>query len=219
MTAMTQANPALWQVIGDQLVKSMDWPGAEEMAERLKVTLLPPVQEMMNKEKQPEPIPPEVKQAMQQMTEQVQQLDHVVQQMQGEIEKKDQELNAAVLKCQQSDSEAMSLRLEIEKRDALDQIEEAQEPPENKGETTLEAERIKAASAENLKLIEVAGNLLAQKSTEQPMQEPQPDMQGALLETMQAVQEVVANLSRPKQSSIVITKAPDGSYVGERIEQ
>ena len=35
MSQMTQANPQLWQVIGDLLVKNMDWPGAEDMAKRL----------------------------------------------------------------------------------------------------------------------------------------------------------------------------------------
>lgn len=39
MLTMTQANPNLWGVIGDLLVKSMDWPGADEMAERIRKSL------------------------------------------------------------------------------------------------------------------------------------------------------------------------------------
>lgn len=74
MTQMTLASPGLWQVIGDQLVKNMDWPGAEEMSERLKVTLIPPVQEMLNKDQGQADIPPQIKQAMDQMQQQVQQL-------------------------------------------------------------------------------------------------------------------------------------------------
>ena len=74
MTQMTQANPGLWQVIGDQLVKNMDWPGAEEMAERLKLTLIPPVQEMLNKDQGDAEIPPQIKQGMDQMAQQIQQL-------------------------------------------------------------------------------------------------------------------------------------------------
>lgn len=83
MTAMTQANPQLWQVIGDQLVKNMDWPGAEDMAERLKMTLLPPIQEKLNKDEnptgQPE-IPPQIQQAMQQH-------EQLIQQLSGALEK------------------------------------------------------------------------------------------------------------------------------------
>lgn len=41
MSTLVQANPELWQVIGDLLVKNMDWPGAEEMAERIKKTIPP----------------------------------------------------------------------------------------------------------------------------------------------------------------------------------
>jgi hypothetical protein len=35
MSAIVDGNPQLWNVIGDLMVKNMDWPGAEEMAERL----------------------------------------------------------------------------------------------------------------------------------------------------------------------------------------
>lgn len=41
MTALVQANPELWKVIGDLLVKSMDWPGSQEMADRIKKTIDP----------------------------------------------------------------------------------------------------------------------------------------------------------------------------------
>src|SRR5208282_1443328 len=44
---LTQSNPALWQVAGDLLVKNMDWPGAEDVADRLKVMLPPPILQMV----------------------------------------------------------------------------------------------------------------------------------------------------------------------------
>lgn len=99
MTQMTQANPGLWQVIGDQLVKNMDWPGAEEMAERLKLTLIPPVQEMLNKDQGDAEIPPQIKQGMDQMAQQIQQLgqaletaDAKVMELEAENEIKQKEL-------------------------------------------------------------------------------------------------------------------------------
>lgn len=73
MTQMTQANPALWQVIGDLLVKNMDWPGADDMAKRLRATLLPQVQQELEQDGQ-EPIPPQVQQAMQAMQQQIEQM-------------------------------------------------------------------------------------------------------------------------------------------------
>lgn len=67
MTAMTQANPQLWQVIGDLLVKNMDWPGADDMAKRLRLTLAPPIQQELDKDEGQSQLPPQVVQAMEQM--------------------------------------------------------------------------------------------------------------------------------------------------------
>ncbi len=90
MTAMTQANPQLWGVIGDQLVQNMDWPGAEEMAERLKLTLIPPVQEMLKKDEGEPEVPPQILQAMQQLHQQV----DVMQQAGAKIEQENIDLKA-----------------------------------------------------------------------------------------------------------------------------
>jgi hypothetical protein len=41
MGQLLQGNPQLWAVAGDLFIKHMDWPGAEEMAERLQKTMDP----------------------------------------------------------------------------------------------------------------------------------------------------------------------------------
>ena len=41
MSQILQGNPSLWAVAGDLFVKNMDWPGAQEMAERLKKSIDP----------------------------------------------------------------------------------------------------------------------------------------------------------------------------------
>lgn len=84
MSTMTQANPQLWQVIGDLLVKNMDWPGAEDMAERLKAVLLPEVRKA-DDEDGPQ-VPPEMQQAMQQMQQQMQAMQQAGAQLQRENE-------------------------------------------------------------------------------------------------------------------------------------
>ena len=43
MTPVLQGNPALMQIAGDLLVKNMDWPGAEEIAKRMKKTIDPKI--------------------------------------------------------------------------------------------------------------------------------------------------------------------------------
>lgn len=100
MTQMTQANPALWQVIGDLLVKNMDWPGAEDMAKRLKLTLLPQVQAEVDKNEGAPEVPPQIQQAMQQMGQQMEALTQELQasadklqELQEGVELKQQELS------------------------------------------------------------------------------------------------------------------------------
>jgi len=82
MTQMTQANPELWRVIGDQLVKNMDWPGAEDMAKRLKAVLLPEVRQADDEQAQ---IPPEVQQQMQQMQQQMEQMMAALQEASAKV--------------------------------------------------------------------------------------------------------------------------------------
>lgn len=66
MLAATQANPALWGIAGDLIVKAMDWPYAQEIAERIKRSLPPQITaskeelEAMKNEPQPE-APPDPK--------------------------------------------------------------------------------------------------------------------------------------------------------------
>ncbi len=94
MTAMTQANPTLWGVIGDVLVQSMDWPGAEEMAKRLRATLVPQVQQVIEQEEGGQEMPPQAMQAMQQMQQQMQQLGQALQEAQGMAQQASSELES-----------------------------------------------------------------------------------------------------------------------------
>jgi hypothetical protein len=229
MTAMTQANPALWQVIGDQLVKNMDWPGAEEMAERLKLTLLPQVQQEIDKDKQPDPVPPQVQQAMDQMQGQMQQLDHVIQQMQAELEQKEQEANAAKLAVQKAQSECISLKLEIEKRDAIDEIRDAQEvqmPVEQAPQQPQQQQAPLVLPDVNGQLVGAIGPVLetlaaTMQSTGEAVAVIAQGQQ-QLMQEMAADREqdmaLLMELQRPKQSQVRIVKQPDGSFVGEKIE-
>lgn len=43
MAANMEKNPGLWNVIGDLFVKNQDWPGADEMAQRIRKTIPPQI--------------------------------------------------------------------------------------------------------------------------------------------------------------------------------
>jgi len=93
MTQMLQGNPQLMQIAGDLFVKAMDWPGAEEIAERIAKTLPPNLRpkEEEGEDAAPHELPPDVQQKLQaadQMQQQMQQMDQVIQKMQAELDSK-----------------------------------------------------------------------------------------------------------------------------------
>lgn len=71
------------QLVGDLLVKNMDWPGAREVAERLRKIVPPGIADDPNK-KSP-PIPPEAQQQMSQMNQMIQMLTQELQAAASEI--------------------------------------------------------------------------------------------------------------------------------------
>jgi hypothetical protein len=156
MTQMTQANPELWRVIGDQLVMNMDWPGAEEMAERLKLTLIPEVREIATKDDKAPEIPPQVKQAMDQMKQHSEQIEGALHNAAAEVEKLEAEKadKSGELEIKRVDSntrayEAITKRIQVlgplltpeeaqalaaeTKREAMEQPDPGRPPSETMG--------------------------------------------------------------------------------------
>jgi hypothetical protein len=82
MTQMVQGNPQLWQVIGDLLVKNQDWPGADDMAKRLKAMLPPQLQDKDGDED----MPPQARQMIEQALSQSEQFQAALKQMAAEMQ-------------------------------------------------------------------------------------------------------------------------------------
>lgn len=110
MMQMVQANPQIMGIAGDLLVKAMDWPGAEQLAERLKKMLPPNLQEQKDDAPQ---MPPEIAQQMQQHEQIIQQLDQTIQQMTAELEKKEAESAMAQMKLQIDAFNAETNRMKV----------------------------------------------------------------------------------------------------------
>lgn len=85
MIELSKAVPQLMQIAGDLLVKNMDWPGATDIADRLKKTLPPGI---ADDPKNKNPIPPQVQAQMQQMNQLVEQLTAKLNELQDEKEQK-----------------------------------------------------------------------------------------------------------------------------------
>lgn len=112
MMEAVQVFPQLMQVAGDIIAKAQDWPGAEELAARLRKTIPP---ELLAGEKgpgdEPDPpaqpqIPPEMQQAMMEGQQQIQQLSQENQSLKQEMDVK-----VAKLKIDQFNSETERMKV------------------------------------------------------------------------------------------------------------
>lgn len=225
LTELTTRNPQIMQVAGDIVMRSYDFPMADEMAKRLEKTLPPGLKEEKGA---PPELPMEVQQQMQQAEQQIRQLDQAIQGMQAEMDQKDQELRAAQLKAQQEQAKAMSLKLEIEKRDAIQEIQQAmpeeEEGPDHEG-MEMEKEEREAQNRLREKALEVAGQIVIAQMNKEPQEMAMPenaeiDQTALIMDRLIQTQEaLLAQISAPRQAQISITRNPDGSFVGQRIEQ
>ncbi|HEU4708385.1 MAG TPA: portal protein [Methylophilaceae bacterium] len=85
MMEMTRVAPEILKVAGDLVVRNMDWPGAQEIADRIK-SAMPP--ELVGKDDN-EPVPPKVMA----MVKQVEAAQQMIQQQGQALAQKEQELN------------------------------------------------------------------------------------------------------------------------------
>jgi hypothetical protein len=114
LSEIASRNPALMQVAGDIIMQAADFPMADKLAERLKKTLPP---ELQDKPEGQQEIPPDIQQHLQQADQQlqqaqaqIQQLDTVIQKMSADVESKDE----AKMKAFTDEQTARSNRLKIE---------------------------------------------------------------------------------------------------------
>lgn len=89
MTTLIQAYPGMWQVAGDLIVKNMDWPGAEELAERIKKTI--PAELLGDEESGEQEIPPAIRQTVQEAMQAMQQMEGQLREQGGKLAKLEME--------------------------------------------------------------------------------------------------------------------------------
>ncbi|WP_269497817.1 portal protein [Castellaniella sp. S9] len=86
MTQLAQAWPKMMDIAGDKVIGNLDWPGADEVAERIKRTIPPEIRGPEEGEEQ-QAIPPQVQQQMAQMQQMLQQAQQALQEAQSGVEK------------------------------------------------------------------------------------------------------------------------------------
>lgn len=105
MTQILQGNPQLMGVAGDLFVKAMDWPGSEELAERIKKTIPPEI--LPPEEDEDNQMPPEIRAQFEQMQGQMQEMDQMLQQQAAQLESKqiEYELKSREIAVKEADAE------------------------------------------------------------------------------------------------------------------
>lgn len=90
MVAVAGDFPQLMQVAGDLVIESMDWPGADKMAARLKKTMDPELvkdDDVDGEDAGPPPLPPEIEQHIAQADQMIDAMQQEIQSLQAGIEK------------------------------------------------------------------------------------------------------------------------------------
>jgi hypothetical protein len=90
MSQVLQGNPALWAVAGDLFVKNMDWPGAQEMADRLRKSIDPKL--LADDDKSPE---------LQAAEKQIEEMGSMLQQLQGALQNVEKSIEAQEMRTNQ----------------------------------------------------------------------------------------------------------------------
>lgn len=87
MVQFGQSWPKLMDIAGDKVVKAMNWPGAEAIAERIERTIPENIKNDPNDPNAKPQVPPEAQQQIQQLTQQVQQLTQLADKNKASIER------------------------------------------------------------------------------------------------------------------------------------
>lgn len=196
-----QANPAILQVGGDLIFRSLDLPYAEEMAERMQTMLPPPIQQQIAAKKQNngQPLPPEVTMAMQQAEQAMQQA-----QMHGQlVQEAAAELEQSKLEADKAKAEVQKLIADLKVQEANLKAAEAQLQADIVQARAELAEREMALTAQG-KDIEHAGSALEQQATMAGQQSAVEIVQQAVDAISQQIKTLEQRMSQAPQQPIVI---------------
>ena len=112
MTELLRTFPQAAPLIGDLVATALDWPGADEIAKRLK-TLLPPEIQAMEKM---DGLPPEAQSAIAQAQQQVKQLTDVIQKGKQMLTEKDEQIKGLEIEKKSKDDENQIKAIDSERK-------------------------------------------------------------------------------------------------------
>jgi Skp family chaperone for outer membrane proteins len=189
MTQLLQANPNMWQIVGDLYLRNQDWPGAQQMADRLAKTVPPELQGGEDDEGQE-------KQVIAQMQGALQQAEMMVQQQA-------QQLQGAQQLAQEADQEVQQLKDELQsmKFDMAAKTNDANIKA-NADMYRADVDKYKADAEVRIAELEAMS-----EQAQAQAQAAQADLSG-LQSGVQALQQAIQSISQAQQQPVVVDTAP-----------
>ena len=165
MGEILQANPQLWAVAGDLFVKNMDWPGAQEIAQRLAKTIDPKLLEATDESP-----------ALQAAQAQMQAMQAEMEQMYGMLQNVQRSMEARQVEVKEFEAQVKAYQAETERIKAV--------------ESGLNEQQIQDIVAGTLAGMMSTGDLISETvprgtpmiGEEMPMAAPEMPMQGGELQ-------------------------------------
>ena len=168
MLQMAQSFPRRMEVAGDKVIRALDWPNADEIADRVAKSIPPEFMAGENKDEERPEAPPEMMQAIQQDHEQMQVMHEQMQVMQQELEAAKMAAEVAQMDQQRAELQSQAqinavqaknaeLNLNLMREKALSDAAAAQPKDLDHSDTDAQIEiaRINAESAERIKEMEI----------------------------------------------------------------
>ena len=225
IATVLQGNPNLWNIAGDLLVEAMDWPNADDLADRMRKMLPPELKPP--EEGEPPQLPPEVMQQIQQGQQQVEQMGQVIEKMSGELEVKEAEMlkqqnDAAALQIKQFEAETKRMSAE---RDVGSGGLTEEEKIQHESEMKVLIEQMKIDAAERMAMLNAKIELAKANKDEMveydEMGEALPSqlaqqitgMQDFLVNQASTLNDLHSKVSAPKPPKVIV-RDDDGNIVG-----
>jgi len=202
MMELLKAFPAAAPIIGDLVAKNLDWPGADEIANRLKLMLPPQLQQAEKKE-----IPPEAQALIQSMDAQMQQLK--------------QQMDMGMQEFQKLAGENQSLKAQVQSKE-MDRDIKMTEADIKRRELDIKSDEINLKGAElELKKAEAMSTGVVIDGINPMVALMERINQG--LESMSLTQAaIVEEITKPKPARRKVSKATkqkDGTVIMETVEE
>lgn len=171
--------PALAQYASDLLVKNMDWPGAQEFADRLKKTIPP---ELLDEKKMQ--VPPQVQAQMGQMKMMIEQLTNQLNQAQDDIDKDKYKVDSQErIKMREIEAEIEITRAKLNSSESLELLSIELEEIKRQQEMMMNRQGINDLGTYHQE--EAQGQMEEQEPYEEPQQGMEGQMEGQEIESTQ----------------------------------